>query len=234
MDDDLLRDQLAFYRQRAPEYDEWWQRRGRYDKGPEDKAQWAAEVVLLEAALEAFGPSGDVLELAGGTGWWTSRLAPHARRLTVVDGSPETLNLNRQRVGRADVNYVHADLFAWEPDPVHIHDVVFFSFWLSHVPRALVAGFWALVGRCLAPAGRVFFIDNRFDPTVTVPDPYVFAESDEVQRRRLNDGSEHRVVKIFYEPDKLTSDLAALGWHADVHATDRSFVWGEAWPTGTR
>ena len=30
-DDDLLREQRRFYRARAPEYDEWWQRRGRYD-----------------------------------------------------------------------------------------------------------------------------------------------------------------------------------------------------------
>ena len=30
--DSLLADQRAFYRQRAPEYDEWWQHRGRYDR----------------------------------------------------------------------------------------------------------------------------------------------------------------------------------------------------------
>jgi SAM-dependent methyltransferase len=230
VEDDLLREQQAFYRQRAPEYDEWWQRRGRYDKGPEDAARWNAEVAQLDAALDAFGPAGDVLELAGGTGWWTSRLARHARRLTVVDGSPEALALNGQRVGRPDVDYLTADLFAWEPQVAHSYDVVFFSFWVSHIPRSRFERFWALVWRCLAPGGRAFFIDNRFDPTVVVPDPYVFAEADGVQRRRLNDGSEHRVVKIFYEPDELLGELAALGWNADVRATEHLFVWGQASP----
>ena len=28
-DDELLTEQRAYYERRAPEYDEWWQRRGR-------------------------------------------------------------------------------------------------------------------------------------------------------------------------------------------------------------
>jgi SAM-dependent methyltransferase len=42
-------------------------------------------------ALDAFRPGGDVLELAAGTGWWTARLAPHARSVTAVDAAPEAL-----------------------------------------------------------------------------------------------------------------------------------------------
>ncbi len=111
-DDDLLAEQRAFYRARAPEYDEWWQRRGRYDRGGDaDRIEWNREVDVVEAALAAFAPHGDVLELAGGTGWWTERLSRTADRLTVVDASPETLALNRERVQRPDVDYVVADLF---------------------------------------------------------------------------------------------------------------------------
>jgi demethylmenaquinone methyltransferase/2-methoxy-6-polyprenyl-1,4-benzoquinol methylase len=230
MDDDrLLDDQQTFYRKRAPEYDEWWERRGRYDRGPEAAADWQVQVAEMDRALAAFGATGNVLELAGGTGWWTQRLADTAGVLTVVDGSPETLALNRQRVGRSDVTYVLADLFRWEPARNHAHDVVFFSFWLSHVPRRRFDDFWRLVRRCLAPGGRVFLMDNRHDPGLTVPDPYVFAEGEDVQRRRLNDGSEHRVVKVFYEPEDLTSRLAAIGWKAEIQAT-RWFVFGSAAP----
>ena len=222
-DDALLAEQQAFYRRRAPEYDEWWQRRGHYDRGPEATAHWRAEVVEIEAALDRFGAAGDVLELAGGTGWWTERLARTAAQLTVVDGSSETLDLNRQRVGRADVVYIVADLFAWEP--ARGFDAVFFSFWLSHVPRQRFDAFWSLVGRCLLPGGRVFLIDNRNDPGLTVADPYVFAEGDGVQRRRLNDGSEHRVVKVFYEPEELVARLQAIGWLAEIEA-NTDFIFG--------
>jgi len=226
-DDELLAEQRAFYRRRAPEYDEWWQRRGRYDRGEDATREWDAEVDRVAAALGGFGVEGDVLELAGGTGWWTQRLARTAGTLTVVDSSPEVLEQNRLRVGREDVRYVEADLFGWRPE--RRYDVVFFSFWHSHVPRRLVAEFWELVKSCLRPDGRVFLIDNRSDPTWSHPDPYVQEEGDDVQRRRLSDGSDHRVVKVFYEPDELVELLASLGWEAAIHGT-RWFIFGSARP----
>ena len=164
-DDDLLAEQRSYYRARAPEYDEWWQRRGRYDRGGEQLLEWQRQVAIVDDALTSFGAEGSVLELAGGTGWWTERLARTADRLTVVDSSPEVLALNQERVGRSDVNYVAEDLFVWQADSKY--DVVFFSFWLSHIPRARFSEFWSLVHSCLTPSGRAFLIDNRDDP---VPD----------------------------------------------------------------
>ena len=108
-------EQKSFYRARAPEYDEWWQRRGHYDRGEQGLVEWRHQVGIIDDALDAFGVRGKVLELAGGTGWWTQRLAETAKDLTVVDSSPETLALNRDRVGRPDVRYEVADLFDWVP-----------------------------------------------------------------------------------------------------------------------
>src|ERR1700685_3081157 len=159
--DDLLAEQRSYYRSRAPEYDEWWQRQGRYDRGEEELLEWQRQVALVDDALASFGATGSVLELAGGTGWWTERLARTADGLTVVDSSPEALALNQTRVGRSDVNYVEADLFDWQPDSHY--DVAFFSFWLSHVPRSRFGEFWLLLGSCLTPFGRAFLIDNRND-----------------------------------------------------------------------
>jgi SAM-dependent methyltransferase len=227
-DDELLADQRAFYRRRAPEYDEWWQRRGRYDHGPEEAREWDTQVREVATALEAFDARGRVLELAGGTGWWTLQLAQTAVQLTVVDSSPEALELNRQRVARPDVQYLVADLFTWQPD--RAYDVVFFSFWLSHVPRDRVEGFWALVRSCLGTDGRVFFLDNRRDPMLKRTDPYVVDERDDVQHRRLDDGAQHRVVKVFYEPSPLTDLLADMGWQAQVGGT-RWFIYGSAQPS---
>jgi SAM-dependent methyltransferase len=224
---DLLAEQRSFYRVRAPEYDQWWQRRGRYDHGPEDTAEWDRQVQLVMDAVDTFGPLGDVLELAGGTGWWSRRLAQTATTLAVLDASRETLRINQERVGRPDVTYIVADIFGWRPD--RRYDTVFFSFWLSHVPRRLFDTFSTLVGSCLRPGGQAFLIDNRRDPTRTTQDPYVIDEADDVQRRRLSDGSEHRVVKVFYEPDELADRLRRLGWIADLAATSR-FIYGSAAP----
>jgi demethylmenaquinone methyltransferase/2-methoxy-6-polyprenyl-1,4-benzoquinol methylase len=229
-DDDLLAEQLAFYRARAPEYDDWWQRRGRYDRGGEaDRVEWQREVEIVDAALAAFAPRGDVLELAGGTGWWTERLARTATRLTVVDGSPEALALNRERVRRPDLDYVVADLFSWRPS--RRHDVAFFSFWLSHVPRARFGDFWSLVRSCLMPGGRVFLIDSRNDPTPepASEDPIVVEYGQDLHRRRLGNGSEYRVVKVMYEPDELETAIEREGWRVELAGT-RRFIFGRARP----
>src|SRR6185437_12657679 len=96
--DRLIEEQIAYYRERAGEYDEWFLRQGRYDRGPEHREDWFGEVAVVEAALEqSLATGGEVLELACGTGWWTSRLAARHQRVMAVDGSPEVIAINRER-----------------------------------------------------------------------------------------------------------------------------------------
>ncbi|HVR92714.1 MAG TPA: class I SAM-dependent methyltransferase, partial [Casimicrobiaceae bacterium] len=82
---DILGDQIAYYRARAGEYDEWWFRTGRYDRGPELNAHWHTEAAAVESTLEqwlgARRPA-SMLELACGTGLFTRRLAPQVAQLT--------------------------------------------------------------------------------------------------------------------------------------------------------
>jgi demethylmenaquinone methyltransferase/2-methoxy-6-polyprenyl-1,4-benzoquinol methylase len=222
--DALVAEQLAYYRARAPEYHEWHERLGRYDRGPELQRQWLAEVAEVAAALEAFAPAGRVLELACGTGWWTERLLRYAANITAVDASPEVIAINRSRLNDARIRYVEADLFAWQPDARY--DVVFFSFWLSHVPPERFAAFWALVRECLAPGGRVFFIDSLYNEAATAVDHHLEGAEAFTLTRRLNDGREFRIVKVHYRPEELAARLRELGWDAVVRGTANHFVYG--------
>ena len=61
--DPLLLEQIAYYRARANEYDEWFFRQGRYDRGPQFNQQWFDEAAQVREALHAFKPEGRVLEL---------------------------------------------------------------------------------------------------------------------------------------------------------------------------
>src|ERR1700722_15954995 len=182
----LLVEQTLYYRERASEYDDWWFRRGRYDRGAEANARWFADIAALEEALQHFGPSGDVLELACGTGLWTRHLTRHARRVTAVDSSPEVLRINRERVADERVSYLEADLFAWEPECSY--DVCFFSFWLSHVPEERFAEFWEKVGRAVGSKGRVLFLDSSHSDLSSAADRRPSDHSDDVMVRRLADG----------------------------------------------
>ncbi|NUZ04285.1 class I SAM-dependent methyltransferase [Piscinibacter koreensis] len=224
----LLEEQMAYYRARAAEYDEWWQRTGRYDRGAEPTRRWNTEVASVEAALGAAALTGDVLEVACGTGWWTQRLARSARQLTCIDASPETLDLNRERIARAGLalpRYEIADLFDWTPAATY--DAVFFSFWLSHVPEDRFTAFWERVAAALKPGGRAYLIDSLPDPTSTASNHHA-PDADGIQERRLNDGRSFRIVKIFRGPEELNRRLESLGWQPDMRSTERYFVYGAA------
>src|SRR5215467_9710400 len=90
----ILADQVAYYRARAGEYDEWWFRQGRYDRGEALNALWRADCETAESAvdrmLQEHRPK-NVLEFACGTGNFTGHLAPATARVVAIDASPEVL-----------------------------------------------------------------------------------------------------------------------------------------------
>jgi len=210
--DGLLAEQKRYYRERAPEYDDWWFRRGRYALEPEAEQRWFADCAEVEAALETFRPEGRVLELACGTGLWTRHLVRHAAHVTAVDASAEVIELNRARVGDARVEYVQADVFEWRPETAY--DACVFGFWLSHVPEQRFDAFWRFVRSALVPAGRVFLVDSaRGDRSHTTELP----EGEEL--RRLADGREFRIVKRYLDPRALERRVAALGFELEACRT---------------
>ncbi|MEV0569779.1 class I SAM-dependent methyltransferase [Dactylosporangium sp. NPDC050588] len=212
--DPLLDGQLAYYRARAPEYDEVYGQRS---------------FSALTGVLDELPVGGDVLELACGTGQWTVRLAGRAARLTAVDGAPEMLDIARRRLRDEGLTatFEQADLFRWRPR--RRYDTVFFAFWLSHVPPQRFAGFWSAVADAVRPGGRVVFVDTGTAERVT---ERVAPGGRDTVLRRLRDGSEHEVVKLFHDAAGLAADLSKLGWTAQVDPTGEGFIRGVATLTG--
>jgi 2-polyprenyl-3-methyl-5-hydroxy-6-metoxy-1,4-benzoquinol methylase len=223
MNTGILQEQIDYYRKRATEYDEWFFRQGRYDRGEKHRRQWLSEISEIEAALRAAAPSGDILELACGTGLWTQHLAPFATQLTAVDAAPEVIALNRQRMGSASVEYIIADLFNWTPHQQF--DFIFFGFWLSHIPMEQFAPFWQRVKGALKPNGRVFFIDSLLTQDSTAHD-HAALNQQGYSERKLNDGRTYRIVKIFHEPIQLQKTLHRAGWVGQIHSTQHYFLHG--------
>ena len=207
--DGVLAEQVAYYRASAPEYD-----------AGALTLPGGNEVVV---ALDSFRPTGCVLELACGTGAWTAQLLRHADAVTAVDFSPEMLELAGRRVGEDPrVGFVVADVFTWRPD--RRYDVVFFGFWISHVPVERFEAFWDLVDGCLAPGGRVFFADDAY----RTEDELIEGPESPTIERRLEDGTRFRVVKVPHTAADLQRRLRELGWAAEVHQTAGPFYWGTA------
>jgi ubiquinone/menaquinone biosynthesis C-methylase UbiE len=222
MSSDIIQDQIAYYRARAGEYDEWFYRVGRYDRGAELNQVWFDEVAVVQKALHSLPRAEHILELACGTGIWTQELATTGAQVTALDASAEVIAINQQKLQKANVEYMQADLFAWEPEP-QAYDMVFFGFWLSHVPPERLDDFLDKVRRALKPGGRLFALDSLPDATSSAKNHEAYQPEGIYHTRKLNDGQEFKIVKIFYEPAALQAKLTEHGFDATVKTSGRYF-----------
>lgn len=227
MTNSIIQQQIAYYSARANEYDEWFYRIGRYDRGEELNQRWFNEAAIVRNALYQIGSVERVLELACGTGIWTQELLKISKKITALDASSEVIEINYHKLGAANVEYQQIDLFNWEPDTEF--DLVFFSFWLSHVPPNLVDSFLQKVYKAVRTGGQVFIVDSRFDPTSTAKNHVLENDRNIYVTRKLNDEQEFKIFKIFYSPEELRDKLIQAGFQADVKVTDNYFIYARAW-----
>lgn len=216
---------IEYYEARAAEYDDWYLRRGRYERGPVHDAAWKAELDAAGQWLDALPVAGEIVELAAGTGWWSPLLASKGE-LSCYDAAGAPLDRARERLVAHDLRaHLHVrDAWA-EPD--RSVDALFTGFWLSHVSRAELGRFLELARRWLRPGGTFAFIDSLEDQYAGAADhPRPSADR---AVRRLADGRAFEIVKVYRDPAELRDALELAGFSAaNVAATGRFFVHGSA------
>jgi SAM-dependent methyltransferase len=176
----------SYYRQRAPEYDDWWNGTGRF--ADRERPGWEADVAALCAALGALAPA-RTLDIACGTGFLTAHLPGD---VTGLDQSEEMLAVARERVPGA--TFVAGDGL----DPPfadgafeRVHSAHFYG----HLDAEQRRRFHMATGR-LAP--ELVVVDSALRP----------GEPGEAwQERVLNDGSRHRVYKRWFTAEGLADEI---------------------------
>ena len=88
----------AYYEARAPEYDDWYLRLGRYARGPVHDLAWNTELDRPPVARQ-LPLQGEIVELAAGTGWWSTLLAGKGA-LSLYDANAGPLERARSRLSR--------------------------------------------------------------------------------------------------------------------------------------
>jgi hypothetical protein len=86
--------------------------------------------------------------------------------------------------------------------------------------------FWILIDSLLKPTGKVFFVDSRYDITSTAKDHCLEGSDATSVNRKLNNGREFRIVKIFHEAKNLIKLLKELNWKFDIYETQNYFIYG--------
>ena len=202
----------SYYAQRAGSYERIYQ-----------KPERQAELRALEAWLPGCFAGRHVLEIACGTGWWTPHGARDAAAWLATDLNPETLAIARAKALPACVQVSQLD--AWRLDTLGTQrfDAAFAGFWWSHVERARLPGWLEQLHARLQPGARVVFLDNRYVPGSSTPIARTDAAGDSWQRRTLDDGSVHEVLKNFPTRDEA---LSALGVRSrDAEWTEHPHYW---------
>jgi demethylmenaquinone methyltransferase/2-methoxy-6-polyprenyl-1,4-benzoquinol methylase len=95
---------------------------------------------------------------------------------------------------------------------------------LSHVPTSRIPTFFGLLDQALEPRGAVVFVDERESNASRekrTSDP-------EVVERTLDDGSVHRLVKVFVQPENMVTRLDRLGWRCQFTADGPDWMVGRA------
>ncbi|MDY6937994.1 MAG: class I SAM-dependent methyltransferase [Cyanobacteriota bacterium] len=223
MINELLQEQIEYYQQRAPEYDEWFYRIGRYDRGAKHNQRWFDEVKVVQEALNELGTGHEILELACGTGIWTQKLLALGKTITAIDVSAKSISLNKRKVKSPKVKYQTQDLFEWEPD--REYDLVVIAFWLSHVPPQKFDEFLDKVAKSVRSGGRLFIVDSRFHATATAKN-HDYKNNDKIyQLRKLNNGDTFKVIKIYHSTEYIARKLSKLGFQTNANMTDRYFIY---------
>lgn len=196
---------VDYYARRALEYERFY-----------DKPERQADLALLRNRLAGMFAGRDVLEVACGTGYWTTVVAPAAKRVTALDANEQVLALARRKaLPEGRVEFLRADAYAL-PDTGRGHDALFAGFWWSHVPLARLDEFLAGCVRALAPGALLAFLDGRYVEGSSTPISRRDEEGNSYQTRKLEDGSVHEVLKNYPTESELIRRASRLGWGAHV------------------
>jgi demethylmenaquinone methyltransferase/2-methoxy-6-polyprenyl-1,4-benzoquinol methylase len=185
-------DLIDYYRRRAGEYEAIYA-----------KPERQSDLLLLKKKFSELLKGTHLLEIACGTGYWTSVLANVAASVVATDVAEEPMNIARAKpYPKNNVTIVGADAYAL-PESLGRFDAAFAGFWWSHVPRQRMAEFTASLHARLDKGARVVMFDNLYVDGNSTPIVESDAAGNTYQMRELADGSRFRVLKNFPSKDEL-------------------------------
>jgi demethylmenaquinone methyltransferase/2-methoxy-6-polyprenyl-1,4-benzoquinol methylase len=191
-------DLIRYYAQRANEYEKVYL-----------KPERQQDIVRLKARLCNLLTGHRILEVACGTGYWTTAIAEVATLIVATDFNTEVLRIAQDKqLPEEKVQFVQADAFSLSTVQ-GVFTAGFAGFWWSHILKSQLGQFLDVFHTKLASGALVVFIDNTYVEGSNHPITRIDAEGNTYQQRRLENGTIYEVIKNFPEESEFRNILGA-------------------------
>lgn len=178
-------DQIRYYSERAHEYEKIYA-----------KPERQHDLTTISKYLKDNFNNKQVVEIACGTGYWTRFISESAESIMASDINPKVLEIAKSKAYNCPVEFVIDDVY--KPSPLNkSFDAGFAGFILSHIPKNDLPVFFNLFISKIQKGGSVIFIDNEYVKGNSTPISFTDNSGNSYQLRKLEDGSEHRVIKNY-------------------------------------
>ncbi|MBN1812777.1 MAG: class I SAM-dependent methyltransferase [Anaerolineae bacterium] len=203
MDEQLAREMLLYYDERAEEYDDVYRGKGPAIRRYADRYQQnTAEVCEIVAG---FG-HGHMIDIACGTGFWAPHYAHNCESFTFVDQSEGMLAECRRRVeglGLADkCRFVQGNVFDVALEPA-TYDCAMVGFLLSHFTPEQEDAFFQKLKEVLKPSAQLMIVDSYWSERRKAGGRKKEGE----QERILNDGRAFKIYKKYFDESDIEGML---------------------------
>jgi SAM-dependent methyltransferase len=203
---------VEYYARRAEEYERIYR-----------KPERQTDLRKIEKFLSTAFAGTRLLEIACGTGYWTQFIARSAREVFATDFNAEVLDIAKQKdYGSCKVELLQSDAYSLGNVPPDFN-AGFHGFWWSHVPNQKIDNFLQTFHSKFQPGADVVMIDNAYVEGSSIPISRMDSEGNTYQIRKLQDGSEHEVLKNFPSDTALQESLKPFG--KDVRVTFLQYYW---------
>ena len=217
MDEALRMRMLAYYDERAPDYEQAYTE-GTGTASIDDGRVFTREAERLTHVVRNFG-SGHLLDLGCGTGYWLPHYASRCAHITMFDQSSKMLRECEKKVHALGIanrtSLVQADVL--EYSFTNTYDAALVGFLVSHFTEEHEYLLFDVLRRILRPDGRFLILDSAWTDLRAR-----YNVKAGVQTRRLNNGTAFDTYKRYLDEEDIRR------WSAAYRATIEVEYFGAA------
>jgi len=211
-------DLVKYYALRAKEYEKIYYR-------PERQAEISQLCQFLKEEFRNL----NLLEIACGTGYWTQVISETAKSIVATDINPEMLEIAQgKKYPASNVRFKVSDIFKMDNLNGEF-EAGFGGYIWSHIPIQDLPQFLNKFQQKINKGGKIIFIDNNHLSDYINPIVKQDEYGNGYQRRTLEDGTSHLVLKNYPEKDFLLKMLKENV--KNIKYQNRKFYWTLSYET---